>query len=568
MASYNDFTVQELERAAKRVLSQNKRYTYSSNKLQPSERMRGSKVTGGRRKTNRPSTPSLKTSQQIYKNRQPGQQQSSSSNSHRRYGRYNTNNNNNNNNNSSSKISNKIKLKNDLPRRRRRSKSGGGKDENHGSSRRRYRSNSSGSISGDEGGRSKRRAGLSYNRRQVLNNSQGGRGGGGSGKKRISKKPLNSSSSNNKKNNYGAENTKNNKSGLAIVESSEGEGSTIAGFIKRFRDGEPSSPEVRSQQRRNNKNSFWWKSNNGEGGGVGENGISPSPARGSGKEAVARLREKSQLNDMPSDSTNIKMSSEDERTMMNNDNNKKNNTSNSQSNNNNTKKKKKKEKKNNEMIASNDLESRTKSILDHCNTVLNVSDTNADLIQGNKKTISNETKTNYALNEKGNNLDDRTKKVLEDCNEILSMNRIETKRVTVEEGLGEKLTVGILNDDDDDDDAKKEVEDVLDADNILERARQALNKATENIFESNNIDINKDENMINDDSKDEISEKLTPSIKSIYNENNDLNIDANEVEQNFENISISRSSYNGDEQDLKRLDEALRETVRRGLFTF
>ena len=66
MASYNDFTVQELERAAKRVLSQNKRYTYSSNKLQPSERMRGSKVTGGRRKTNRPSTPSLKTSQQIY----------------------------------------------------------------------------------------------------------------------------------------------------------------------------------------------------------------------------------------------------------------------------------------------------------------------------------------------------------------------------------------------------------------------------------------------------------------------------------------------------------------------
>jgi len=260
------------------------------------------------------------------------------------------------------------------------------------------------------------------------------------------------------------------------------------------------------------------------------------------------------------------MSSEDERTMMNNDNNKKNNTSNSQSNNNNTKKKKKKEKKNNEMIASNDLESRTKFILDHCNTVLNVSDTNADLIQGNKKTISNETKTNYALNEKGNNLDDRTKKVLEDCNEILSMNRIETKRVTVEEGLGEKLTVGILNDDDDD--AKKEVEDVLDADNILERARQALNKATENIFESNNIDINKDENMINDDSKDEISEKLTPSIKSIYNENNDLNIDAKEVEQNFENISISRSSYNGDEQDLKRLDEALRETVRRGLFTF
>ena len=566
MASYNDFTVQELERAAKRVLSQNKRYTYSSNKLQPSERMRGSKVTGGRRKTNRPSTPSLKTSQQIYKNRQPGQQQSSSSNSHRRYGRYNTNNNNNNNNNSSSKISNKIKLKNDLPRRRRRSKSGGGKDENHGSSRRRYRSNSSGSSSGDEGGRSKRRAGLSYNRRQVLNNSQGGRGGGGSGKKRISKKPLNSSSSNNKKNNYGAENTKNNKSGLAIVESAEGEGSTIAGFIKRFRDGEPSSPEVRSQQRRNNKNSFWWKSNNGEGGGIGENGISPSPARGSGKEAVARLREKSQLNDMSSDSTNIKMSSEDERTMMNNDNNKKNNTSNSQSNNNNTKKKKKKEKKNNEMIASNDLESRTKSILDHCNTVLNVSDTNADLIQGKKKTISNETKTNYALNEKGNNLDDRTKKVLEDCNEILSMNRIETKRVTVEEGLGEKLTVGILNDGDDD--AKKEVEDVLDADNILERARQALNKATENIFESNNIDINKDENMINDDSKDEISEKLTPSIKSIYNENNDLNIDAKEVEQNFENISISRSSYNGDEQDLKRLDEALRETVRRGLFTF
>ena len=86
--------------------------------------------------------------------------------------------------------------------------------------------------------------------------------------------------------------------------------------------------------------------------------------------------------------------------------------------------------------------------------------------------------------------------------------------------------------------------------------------------ETHDDDGNDDGDVDDDDSKDEISEKLTPSIKSIYNENNDLNIDAKEVEQNFENISISRSSYNGDEQDLKRLDEALRETVRRGLFTF
>ena len=119
MASYSEFTVEELEKAAQRVLSQNKRFTYSSNKLQPSERMRGKKISGGRRKSNRPSTPginmSMKTSQQIYKNRQPGQ-----SNSNRRYGRYNTNTN----------ASNKLKLNHDLPRQRRRSKSIG-KDENY-----------------------------------------------------------------------------------------------------------------------------------------------------------------------------------------------------------------------------------------------------------------------------------------------------------------------------------------------------------------------------------------------------------------------------------------------------
>ena len=94
-SSYKEFTTQELEKAAAKVLSQTKRYTYSSNKLQPSDRMQGKKVGGSRRKSNRPSTPSInmsmKTSQQIYNNRQPGQRQGrSSSNSYRRYGSYNS----------------------------------------------------------------------------------------------------------------------------------------------------------------------------------------------------------------------------------------------------------------------------------------------------------------------------------------------------------------------------------------------------------------------------------------------------------------------------------------------
>ena len=109
-SSYKEFTTQELEKAAAKVLSQTKRYTYSSNKLQPSDRMQGKKVGGSRRKSNRPSTPSInmsmKTSQQIYNNRQPGQRQGrSSSNSYRRYGRY----------NSDRQANSKLKLRHDLP---------------------------------------------------------------------------------------------------------------------------------------------------------------------------------------------------------------------------------------------------------------------------------------------------------------------------------------------------------------------------------------------------------------------------------------------------------------------
>ena len=50
------------KRLRRKVLSQTKRYTYSSNKLQPSERMQGKKVGGSRRKSNRPSTPSINMS--------------------------------------------------------------------------------------------------------------------------------------------------------------------------------------------------------------------------------------------------------------------------------------------------------------------------------------------------------------------------------------------------------------------------------------------------------------------------------------------------------------------------
>ena len=125
-SSYKEFTTEELEKAAAKVLSQTKRYTYSSNKLQPSDRYARKKVGGSRRKSNRPSTPSInmsmKTSQQIYNNRQPGQRQGrSSSNSYRRYGSY----------NSDRQANSKLKLRHDLPTRRRRAKYGSD-DENYG----------------------------------------------------------------------------------------------------------------------------------------------------------------------------------------------------------------------------------------------------------------------------------------------------------------------------------------------------------------------------------------------------------------------------------------------------
>ena len=65
---------------------------------------------------------SMKTSQQIYNNRQPGQRQGrSSSNSYRRYGSY----------NSDRQANSKLKLRHDLPTRRRRAKYGSD-DENYG----------------------------------------------------------------------------------------------------------------------------------------------------------------------------------------------------------------------------------------------------------------------------------------------------------------------------------------------------------------------------------------------------------------------------------------------------
>jgi len=526
MASYNEFTVQELEKAAQRVLSQNKRFTYSSNKLQPSERMRGKKISGGRRKSNRPSTPginmSMKTSQQIYKNRQPGQ-----SNSNRRYGRYNTN----------ANASNKLKLNHDLPRRRRRSKSIG-KDENYGSSR--HRSNSRESSSGDEGVRFGKRSNLSNNKKQVLRNKQV--------KKKVSKK-LKSISKTNTRNSSKGSNSNisavTSKSGLSIVES-EGQESTIAGFIKRFRDGEPSSPEVRSKQRRNNKNSFWWKS--GDGGNESE--ISPSPARGSGKEAVARLREKSQkdtmsansisnnngiLNDTPNVSNNK---------LVNQNKGKFNNNENIQ--NGSVPKK---------ALANigSDLDSRTKSVLDHCNNVLNTSDENNS---SEKKNSTSETKMNNGFNEKDaiKNLDVRTKKVLEDCNEILSMNRIEAKSITVKEGANDHITFNINNKYSNVCSNEGDEEDLLDSDKILERAREALQKATEHVLGNSVID--KD---VNGGTNTNINRniEIKPTVKPVYNK------DGNKLE--FFTIS---GRFNENEVDLQTLDEALRATVRRGLFAF
>ena len=514
-SSYKEFTTQELEKAAARVLSQTKRYTYSSNKLQPSDRMQGKKVGGSRRKSNRPSTPSInmsmKTSKQIYNNRQPGQRQTrSSSNSHRRYGRY----------NSDSQVNSKLKLRHDLPTRRRRAKYGGD-DENYGfkHSRKSKRSQSDG-----------KRTALSSNKKlQGLHNYPRKK------KKKVGKRYLGTTSS-------GVVHDVQQSPARNTRGSSESDASTIAGFIKRFRDDEPSSPEARSKQMRKNKNSFWWKS----GENVTEDGVSPSPARGSGKEAVARLREKSQQQESgevqmrktkDANATNEKGDLSDDAIK------------------DSTKSpfyggesKDVPCDKSNEKPA--DLETRTKSILDHCDAVLTAHDP-VNITHKHFVETKSQGNTDTKMSKSINSLDVRTKKVLEDCDEILSMNRIETKCITVEEGLDEKLTVDI-SPHQTKYDAREQV--AMDANDVLKRAQDALNRATQDIL---------DDTV--DPESEHASGTLVPSIKAMYNNDCPSRTSPFVPPQVHRHVCVD-VIYGNSESNCESLESALLEAVRRGLF--
>ena len=169
-------------------------------------------------------------------------------------------------------------------------------------------------------------------------------------------------------------------------------------------------------------------------------------------------------------------------------------------------------------------------------------------------------------------MDYRTRKVLEDCNEILSMNRIESKRVTVKNGLNKIFTVSI---NDEKKASTREVEeghdhnehDTLDSNEILKQARQALERAaTESILDVNGIGSNGNYDYnTNDDDDNANRSKLTSSGKATYN--NDANNYIRNNEEESKHVSLSKCS-NTATQGHKRLDEALRKTVRRALFTF
>ena len=235
----------------------------------------------------------------------------------------------------------------------------------------------------------------------------------------------------------------------------ERKASTIAGFIKRFRDDEPSSPEARSKQVRKNKNSFWWKSSEN----VTEDEISPSPARGSGKEAVARLREKSQQQE----SSGKQIQKKHDTHFLN----EKDNVSDAAIRDTTKRPCYGGESKNvpcdKSSEAPADLEIRTNSILDRCDAVLTAHNP-INITNEHSVETKSQGNADAKMSKTINSLDVRTKKVLEDCDEILSMNRIETKCITVEEGLDEKLTVGI-SPNQSRSDAQKQI--AIDADDVL-----------------------------------------------------------------------------------------------------
>ena len=291
-----------------------------------------------------------------------------------------------------------------------------------------------------------------------------------------------------------------------------------------------------------NKNSFWWKSSEN----VTEDGISPSPARGSGKEAVARLREKSQQQE----SSEKQMRKKHDTNILN----KKDNISDAVTRDTTKRPCYGGESKDVPCDKSNegpaDLETRTKSILDHCDAVLTAHDAIKVTSEHSIETKS-QGNTDVKMSKTVNSLDVRTKKVLEDCDEILSMNRIETKCITVEEGLDEKLTVGILPNQSRSD-AQKQI--AMDADDVLKRAQDALNRATQDILDD-----------AVDPGSDHAPSTPVPSVKPMYNSDSPSPTSPFVAPHVHRHVSID-VVHGDNESNYESLESALLETVRRGLF--